>query len=249
MKTITWTKKNIFQALYWSIFVLMFLVAVLVFRQDGIYMEDSFDSQFYKLKSVTEQQRVFVSDEVLLTQTGFFPQSETVVIEISENGTAPQLWTLTRHGDDTMTVSDGVQSYSGSYQVNDFSADFYFDDWEKYMDDFQVYFSDGAASISQRFLSQESIGSMIRIAYGQIDHFGRYSMEIFIPWVLIVVLAYAVGFHADVLFEWRKAWSFDYRNADQLEPSEWYFASSYMGAAAMWVLSFMIYLHLIGLIG
>ena len=66
MKKIEWTKKRIFQAVYWGIFALMFLIAVVVFRQDGIYMEDSFDSQFYKLESETEQQRIFRSDEILL---------------------------------------------------------------------------------------------------------------------------------------------------------------------------------------
>lgn len=249
MKKIEWTKKKIFQAVYWGIFVLMFLVAVLIFRQDGIYMEDSLDSQFYKLESETEQQRVFRSDEVLLIQKGFFPQSETVVIEIAEYDSAPILWTLTRQGEDGMMVSDGETTYTGSYHVNDFGATFYFDDWEKYMDNFQVYFADGVTSISSRFMSQESIGSLIRIAYGQTDDFGRYSMEIFIPWILIVVMAYVLGFHADILFEWRKMWSFDFRNADQLEPSEWYFASSYLVAAAMWVMGFVIYLHTIGLIG
>lgn len=84
MKKIEWTKKRIFQAVYWGIFALMFLIAVVVFRQDGIYMEDSFDSQFYKLESATEQQRVFRSDEILLIQKGFFPKSESVTIEISE---------------------------------------------------------------------------------------------------------------------------------------------------------------------
>ena len=107
----------------------------------------------------------------------------------------------------------------------------------------------GVSGISNRFMSQDSIGSLIRIAYGQTDDFGRYSMEIFIPWILIIVMAYVIGFHADILFEWRKLWSFDFRNADQLEPSEWYFVSSYLGAAALWVMCFVIYLYIIGLIG
>ena len=107
MKKIEWTKKRIFQAVYWGIFALMFLIAVVVFRQDGIYMEDSFDSQFYKLKSATEQQRVFRSDEILLIQKGFFPESESVTIEISEYDAAPIIWTLTRQGEDGMVVSDG----------------------------------------------------------------------------------------------------------------------------------------------
>lgn len=249
MKKIEWTKKRIFQAVYWGIFALMFLIAVVVFRQDGIYMEDSFDSQFYKLESATEQQRVFRSDEILLIQKGFFPESESVTIEISEYDAAPIIWTLTRQGEDGMVVSDGKTTYTGSYHVNDFGANFYFDDWEKYMDNFQVYFADGVSGISNRFISQESISSLLRIAYGQTDDFGRYSMEIFIPWILIIVMAYVIGFHADILFEWRKMWSFDFRNADQLEPSEWYFVSSYLGAATLWVMALFLYLLMIGLIG
>lgn len=91
-------------------------------------MEDSFDSQFYKLESGTEQQRVFRSDEILLIQKGFFPESESVTIEISEYDAAPIIWTLTRQGEDGMVVSDGKTTYTGSYHVNDFSATFYFDD-------------------------------------------------------------------------------------------------------------------------
>ena len=248
MKKFQWTKKKILQAAYWSLYALMFLVALVVFQQDGIYLKD-FDSQFYKLETETEQQRIFHSKNVQLTQTGFFPQSETVVIEVSEDGSENLLWTLTRQGEDKINISNGDMTYSGTYVIGDFSCDFYFDDWGKYMDQFEISFADGAVSLSERFLSQESIGGMIRIAYGQKDNFGRYSMELFIEWIILVVMAYFIGFHADVLFEWRKAWSFDFRNADQLEPSEWYFASSYLGAAALWVAGLVLYLHMIGLIG
>jgi len=248
MKKIEWTTRTILQAVFWGVFALLTVIAVLAFRQEGLWMEDMFDSSFYKLENQTAEQRIFHGENCIITQTGFFPNAQAVYVEIKADNNTPVLWTLTRGSEENMTISNGEVSYAGTYHVNDYSGMFYFDDWDKYWDDWVVSY-DGTDAIVTRYGSQELFGSFIRMAYGHTDNYGQYSVEIFIPWILLMVLAYVLAFHAEQFFELRKAFEFDYRNAESLEPSEWYFISNYIGAASIVAVSLFIYLYMIGIIG
>lgn len=247
MKKIEWSKRNILKALFWGVFVLLIVIAVFVFRQEGLWAESMFSGEFYKLDSQTVEQRVFHGKDSVITQTGFFPDAQEVYIEV-KSGDDAVLWTLTRGDNQKMTISNEDISYEGSYQISAYDATFYFDDWDKYWDDWTVSY-EGTDAVVSRYGSQELFGSFVRMAYGHTDSYGKHSMEILIPWLLLMIMAYVIGFHAEQLFELRKAFEFDYRNAESLEPSEWYFISSYIGAGAILAISLFIYLHMIGLIG
>ncbi len=247
MKKIEWTTKTILKTVFWGVFALMIVIAALAFRQKGLWVEGAFDSGFYKLKISTEQQRIFHGEDSIITQMGFFPDAQEVYVEIKAENNSPVLWTLTRESEEDMTISNGEVSYTGTYRVNDLSGMFYFDDWDKYWDDWTVSY-DGTSSVITHYGSQELFGSFIRMAYGHTDNYGEYSMGIFIPWLFLMMMAYVVGFHAEQLFELRKAFEFDYRNAENLEPSDWYFISSYIGAGCTFAISLFIFLHMIGII-
>ena len=74
MKKIEWTKKRIFQAVYWGIFALMFLIAVVVFRQDGIYMETgAISEKIERGKHTTRHSELFFveTDTFVMDTPGF----------------------------------------------------------------------------------------------------------------------------------------------------------------------------------
>ena len=109
-------------------------------------------------------------------------------------------------------------------------------------------FSGNVVSIGEKYTSEAVIEGFIRMAYGHTDNFSKYSMEPFLLWILVIVVAYVIGFHAEGLFEWRKAWSFDIRNAEDMEPSGYYFFTSYVGAVFLWLVGLFVYLAMVGVI-
>ena len=246
MKKIEWTKRKTFQAVYWGVFVLMLVIAFLIFQQRGLWIQDYFGSEFYKLKEQTDRQRVFASDDSVVTLTGSFPQMEEVYVEVRPKDSEPILWTLTRDDENNLTASNEAVIYTGTYSITDFSCDFRFDDWDDYMDKWS--FSGNVVSIGEKYTSEAVIEGFLRMAYGHTDKFNKYGLEPFMLWVLIIVMAYVLGFHAGTLFEWRKAWSFDIRNAEDMEPSDYYFFTSYIGAAFLWVLGLFTYLVMLDVI-
>ena len=245
---IEWTKKNVLRAVYWGVFALMFVIAVVIFRQEGIWVEDYFGSEFYRLESSTAEEQVFRSKDCVVTQKGFFTENEVVFIEVQENGSEPLLWTLTRTGGSKLTASSEDVTYSGTYSINDYSCNFAFDDWDAYMEAWMEDYSGQVTSVSRRFASEGAIEGFLRMAYGQRDSYGLHSLPELLGWILLTVMAYVIGFHAETLFEWKKMWERDYRNADQLEPSDWYFISNYIGAGVIWLMNTLLYLCMIGLL-
>ena len=244
MKKIEWTKRKMFQLVYWGVFVLMFVIALVMFRQQGLWIQDYFGMEFYKLETETDQQRVFVSDDCMVTLTGSFTNMEEVYVEVQADDAEPILWTLTKGERNKLTASNDAVTYTGTYRVTDRSCDFDFDDWDDYMDKWS--YSGNVVTIGKKYTSEAVIEGFIRMAYGHTDHFSKYSMEPFILWLLTVVMAYGIGFHAKALFEWRKAWSFDIRNAEDMEPSGYYFFTSYIGAVFLWFTGLFTYFVMLG---
>ena len=244
MKKIEWTKRKMFQLVYWGVFVLMFVIALVMFRQQGLWIQDYFGMEFYKLETETDQQRVFVSDDCMVTLTGSFTNMEEVYVEVQADDAEPILWTLTKGERNKLTASNDAVTYTGTYRVTDRSCDFDFDDWDDYMDKWN--YSGNVVTIGEKYTSEAVIEGFIRMAYGHTDHFSKYSMEPFILWLLTVVMAYVIGFHAEALFEWRKAWSFDIRNAEDMEPSGYYFFTSYIGAVFLWFTGLFTYFVMLG---
>ena len=246
MKKIEWTKRKIFQAVYWGAFVLMLVIAFVTFRQKGLWIQDYFGMEFYKLEAETDMQRVFASDDCVVTLTGSFKELEEVYAEVKPKDSEPILWTLTRGERNTLTASNEAVTYTGTYKITELSCDFSFDDWDDYMD--QWSFSGNVVFIGEKYTSEAVIEGFIRMAYGHTDNFSKYSMEPFLLWILVIVVAYVIGFHAEGLFEWRKAWSFDIRNAEDMEPSGYYFFTSYVEAAFLWLVGLFVYLAMVGVI-
>ncbi len=241
---LTWTKKNIWKSIYLAVFALLFMVALFLFRQEGLFLDVNYEERFYWQISATESGRTFQRGDLLFAQEYYYPQSSVVYIRVSGDKIKAKSWCLDFDGD-RLTVDDGEKSFSGHFQLSDRSATFFYDGKENF--DFQF----GTLSLSEdqdvattNFL----VNDLIRMAAGQSDQRNRYSLEAFLGWILLQLLAYILLFYQNKLFELKKLFEWDYRNAEALEPSGFYYFGNYVGAAVCWGMSVLLYLIAVAVI-
>lgn len=227
-RVLTWVSGRKKQCIYLAFASILLLIGVWMVMQKGIYMESIMDKTFYHLKSSTETERVFHGTDADIVQKGFFPDDEQVFITVTQKGQEPVLWTLTMNGKNEngfrlVIATDGKNVYEGSYSGN--GNNFNFDDREKYTGWDTVYTSDwsgSVASLVRRYESEDYIGSLLRMAYGDTDKNNQFGGLLFL-YVIMVGCAYLSLFHAQAIFDWNKQWEFSFRNREELEPSDWYF--------------------------
>ncbi|MBQ8599200.1 MAG: hypothetical protein IJ411_03700 [Oscillospiraceae bacterium] len=221
----TWISERKKQCIYLAVASVLLLIGVGIVMQKGIYIESVMDKTFYHLESSTETERVFHGTGADIVQKGFFPNDEQVFITVTQKGQEPVLWTLTMNGKNEngfyqLIASDGKTDYEGTYSGS--GNNFYFDDWEKYSSWDTVSLAGNGFSISSHFQSEDYIGSLLKIAYGDTDKNNLYGGLLFL-YVIMMGSAYLSLFHAQAIFDWNKQWEFSFRNREYLEPSDWYF--------------------------
>ncbi len=235
---IQWTTKKICKAVYGGVFVLLFALALLLFRQKGLFINVEYQEKFYRQTAAQESGRTFQRGDILFAQEYFYPQSNTVYIRVSGDDIKAKSWKLTFGEENAVSIDDGEEIHKGHWQGKGTDIAFLYDD-EKPSTDWFVETTGGEKSInSDQFL----LSDLLRMAQGQTDQRNRYSLEAFLGWILLQILAYPLLFHQDRLFELRKAFEWDYKNADALEPSGFYYFGNYVAAALCWGTSLMIYL-------
>ncbi len=235
---IQWTRKNICKTVYIAVFALMLAFALLLFRQDGLFINVDYQEKFYRQTAVSESERTFEGNGLVFSHDFYYPQSDTIYIHASNKHGVLQTWTLNFDGN-KVTVDDGEKKFIGDFYINERDAVFISEGNNGF--DFSPYTSDGSQGNN---ISTDSflINDLLRMASGQTDQRNKYSLQPFLGWILLQILAYPLLFHQDRLFELRKAFEWDYKNADALEPSGFYYFGNYAAAALCWGTSLMIYL-------
>lgn len=243
-----WTTKQKCKLLYWAAAVVFLLIAWMLMNVDGIFIRDTWGQDFYKLTEDTETQRVFVRREDGIEQVykmeGRFPGDNPVIVTYEKDGAPEETWTLTETESSkknwtgltivNYNVSSGKNlEFSGThYQGKNFS----FVDWEAVNKLLEENKKD-IFSVVGRMNYQEKIQCFLNMAYGESEMQGKYNMEFVLYYILCIACAYALAFHAGDLFELQKAFSWDIKNAADMEPSSWYFFTSYAGAALFGILA------------
>ncbi len=243
---IQWTRKNICKAVYIAVFVLMFAIALLLFRQEGLFINVEYQEKFYRQTEVNESGRTFQRDDLLFSQEYYYPQSDVVYIRVSGDNVKAKSWRLDFDGD-KVTIDDGAKKFTGDFHINEWDATFFYDGEDNFEFQFGTFDSEEKSEkdiSTDRFL----INDFLCMANGQTDHRNKNSLMPFLGWILIQALVYPLLFHQDSLFELRKAFEWDYKNADALEPSGFYYFGNYVAAAVCWGTSLILYLAALAIV-
>ncbi len=237
-RVLNWMKEHKTRSIYLAAALLLSVIALFVVTQNGCYMEEIDSRAFYRLQSESSEGRSFSGSTGSIEQRGYFPDNEQVFITVTDENGESVHWTLTMKGKNAdgfsmLSADDGKTVYEGIYSGQ--GNRFRFDDWKKYSG-WETVTEEGRNATTvhmvRRYHSSSYIGSLLQIAYGQTDKNNEQSLFLFL-YLLCIAAAYGSLFHAQEIFDWNKQWEFSYRNADQLEPSEWYFASSFLSAVLL----------------